>query len=99
MTKLADAIGPTFGREMIAANLSTTPVCWTPEGEFFNLEMLQPWQQAELDKVIAAHDPAAQLQPETALGDHEVRITALETSIAAMKTQLDALSSKRGKKE
>jgi len=98
MAKLADAIGPTFAMEMHAASLSHLPVAWSAEGEFFNLDMIKPWQQAELEKVIAAHDPTATLPPDP-LSDHEVRITSLETTMAAMQARIIELEGKRSRKK
>ena len=73
--------GPTFGDEIIAAGLGGLPFAWS-EDEIFGRERLTDEENAALDEVIAAHDPAAQPtpapDPKEIASDHEARIQALE---------------------
>lgn len=48
--------GPTFGDEVIAAGLGGLPFAWS-ETEIYGRENLTAEQNADLDAVIAAHDP------------------------------------------
>jgi len=51
-------IGPTFANEIDAAGLSGLPFAWGENGSISGRENLTPEQNAALDAVIAAHDPA-----------------------------------------
>jgi len=81
---MADPVlyGPTFGDEQIAAGLGGIPITWSPS-EIYGRENLTAQQNADLDAVIAAHDPTAQwvkpLSPDEQLAfDHENRLRVLE---------------------
>jgi len=75
--------GPTFHDEILAATDGVGfPICWTPY-EIYERENLTPQQNADLDAVIAAHDPTVQpvktLSPdEQVMFEHENRIRTLE---------------------
>ena len=51
--------GPSFSRELAIAGLAGLPISWTDDGNILGRDNLDPGQQALLDAVIAAHDPAA----------------------------------------
>ena len=57
--------GKTFGHEIIAAGLGGLPLSWTPDGEILGREKLTQQQDAVLDAVIAAHDPMAEIVPDS----------------------------------
>src|SRR5262245_43885446 len=52
--------GPTLGTEMGEAGLKGLPISWTAY-EMFGRENLDPQQTADLDAVLAVHDPTKQL--------------------------------------
>lgn len=51
--------GPTFGDELRTAGLAGLPISWTEGGLVAGRQHLTPEENAALDAVIAAHDPAA----------------------------------------
>ncbi len=55
------ALGPTFGKEIIAAGLGGLPFTWGSDGAIEGRANLTTQQNATLDSVIAAHNPAAVL--------------------------------------
>ena len=75
--------GPTFSEEILTAtNGVGFPIAWSPY-EIYERDKLTAQQNADLDAVIAAHDPTAQpvktLSPdEQVMFEHENRIRTLE---------------------
>lgn len=50
-------IGPSFYNDLIAAGLTGLPFSWTPEGVDLSDPALTKKQIADIQKVVAAHDP------------------------------------------
>ena len=67
--------GPSFSRELAAAGLAGLPVSWTDDGDVLGRDNLESGQQALLDAVIAAHDPAART-PEMVDAVRDARLAA-----------------------
>jgi len=51
-------LGPSFADDLAGAGLSGLPIVWFEDGSITGRENLTPEQNAALDAVIAAHDPA-----------------------------------------
>ena len=81
---MAKQLGPTFGDEIIAAELNGLPFSWGATDEtIFGRENLTAEQNTTLDGVVAAHDPTKPLVPKpenehVALLNHENRIRTFE---------------------
>jgi hypothetical protein len=81
---MAKNLGPTFADETIAAGLGGLQFAWGPTDEdIIGRENLTDEENATLDEVIAAHDPAQLPAPEftteeEVLYAHENRIRTLE---------------------
>lgn len=56
---MADIIGPAFAAELQAAGLTGLPFSWGSDG-LGPLDRLTPQQQAAVQAVLAAHNPASQ---------------------------------------
>ena len=55
---MMDVLGQTFASEIVAAGLGGLPFSWQPDGGISGRENLTTAENAALDTVIAAHDPA-----------------------------------------
>ena len=66
MTTIATPIGPTFTGEVMASSLAGLPFSWGDDGVYYG-EDFPPERVADLEALVAAHDPAKQL-PREALG-------------------------------
>jgi hypothetical protein len=81
---MAKQLGPTFGEELIAAELNNLIILWRDTDEtLVGRENLDAAQTATLDALIAAHDPTKQpvvppTDQEQALFEHENRLRILE---------------------
>ena len=82
-------IGPTFGDEVIAAGLGGLPFSWLPDGTIVGRDRLTAAQNAALDQVIAAHNPAKQPRRLVAKSLIVSRLTdpQLDRALAAMTTR------------
>lgn len=59
------AIGPTFYSELKAAGLVGLPFSWGPDGDIQYDESMPADKIAVVQAVYDAHDPSAQLPPDT----------------------------------
>lgn len=77
MTK---ALGPNFGNEVILAGLGGLPISWGPTSDDIISDQLTAEQQAALDAVVEAHDPAASYIPQVA-GNAQLRLALLDAGM------------------
>lgn len=55
---MAIVIGPNFGNELVAAGLSNVHMSWSPDGALIFGSDATPQQEAAVQAVLAAHNPA-----------------------------------------
>jgi hypothetical protein len=85
--------GPTFGDEVIAAGLGGLPFSWCDDGTINGRDALTEEQNAELDAVVAAHDPTKQVRTTTVLSQ-DLMAQFTPADVAAIQTAISSDTSK-----
>ena len=94
---MAKDLGPTFGQEIEEAGLGGLPFTWGATDETIEgRENLTAQQDAELDEVIAAHDPTKRLENIIPTCDWVARFTNQEYLAVEKKRRDDIAANKVG---